>query len=147
MAILQNSIGNNLPLPDFGSGININQIRKQQNNAMTAMSVAPFAFEEVSVDRDNVLTMEGNYDKPVQANEIITVFKALVENQDDIKCMAKINLEQKPLYEIIFKDYATKASVKAMIGDELKLKDQILKCSENRDVKDTRKTRIQGRFL
>ena len=26
-----------------------------------------------------------------------------------------------------------------MIGDELKLKDQILKCSENRDVKDTRK--------
>ena len=36
--------------------------------------------------------MEGNYDKPVQANEIITVFKALVENQEDIKCMAKINL-------------------------------------------------------
>ena len=87
----------------------------------------------------NLLTMEGQYDKPVQASGIITVFKALVENQEDIKCMAKVNLEEKPPYEISFKDYATKAAVKAMIGDQIKLKDLILKCSENRDVKDTSK--------
>ena len=61
------------------------------------MSVAPYVYEEVSLDRDNVLTMEGQYDKPVQASDIITVFKALVKNQEDIKCMAKVNLEDKPL--------------------------------------------------
>ena len=33
----------------------------------------------------------------------------------------------------------TKAAVKAMIGYQIKMKNQILKCSENRDVKDTRK--------
>ena len=48
--------------------------------------------------------------------------------------MAKVNLEDKPLYEINFKDYMTKAAVKAMIGDQIKMKDPILKCSEHRDV-------------
>ena len=65
------------------------------------MSVAPYAYEEVSLDRDNVLTMEGQYDKPVQAS-ILSQSKALVENQEDLKCMAKVNSEDKPLYEIFF---------------------------------------------
>lgn len=128
-----------LPLPNFGSGNYINKKNNQQNNNMTAMSVAPYTFEEISIERDNVVTLEGSYENQIQANDILSVFKALVEYQEDIKCIAKINLENKPLYEVILKDYNTKAAIKAMIGNEIKVKNQVLKLSENRDVKEIRR--------
>ena len=76
----------------------------QATSMMKAMS---FTFEEVSIKRDNVLTIESN--GSVQASELLGLFQVLTDDEDELKCATKINLDQnRALYEIVFKNQAIK---------------------------------------
>ena len=75
--------------------------------ATSMMKAMPFTFEEVSIERDNVLTLESN--GSIQANELLGLFQVLTDNEDELKCAAKVNLNQnRALYEIVFKKSSNK---------------------------------------
>ena len=96
-----------LSLSSCSDKLNSKQNKTKQNNmsdyqATSMMKAMPFTFEEVSIDRDNDLTLESN--GAVQASELLGVFQVLTDEEDDLKCAAKVNLDQnRALYEIIFK--------------------------------------------
>ena len=102
------------------------------------MKALPFSFEEVSIDRDNVITLEGN--GSVQANDLLGLFQVIVDEEEDLKCVAKVNLDKnRALYEVIFKNQSIKSKIKALIEPEVNCSGQICKIVENRDVKTTKK--------
>ena len=106
--------------------------------ATSMMKAMPFTFEEVSVDRDNVLTLESN--GAIQASELLGIFQVLTDDEDKLKCAAKVNLDQnRALYEIVFKNQAIKSKIKAMIEPEVNCGEHTCKIVENRDVKTTKK--------